>query len=218
MGFKALRGIIMENVNKNYIRIIVLLAIGIVYTVCLYAFFNFGDGIFDDSDENAFFIGVFGGLFIIAAFLIFGMVYVFGTLIVLSFVFATIARFSYKGGSKRVGLYRGLMITSYVFILLLALSMIFCSAVMDALIGFIVAILYVVFVIINMKSTLKANVVENAAVYTYYNPNMYYSQNLNSNNQLYNNQNFVNPNYNNQNFGDENYVYQVYDSNQNQQK
>lgn len=190
----------MENIKKNYKRVILLLFIALVYIVGLYTYFMFFDDLFTDSSDEAFFVGLFGGLFIIGAFFIFGMIYIFAILFILSFVFATIARCVHNGENSKLRLYRGLMITAYVFLSLLALSMILCSAFMNNILGFVVAIVYMVFLIKNMIVTFKANVVEMPTNFAYYNSNMYYGQGINYNNQVFNNSSYNNSSYNNTNY------------------
>ena len=188
----------MENIKKNYRRIFVLLIIAIVYLFGLYTVFLYFDDAFDTVGQDGFALALFGGFLVIGAMMIFFMMYVFAALLVLSFVFATIARFTYTGDVNKLGTYRGLMITTYVFLILTAIGMLLCSGMMVGIVGFVLAIAYTVFLIINMVTTFKTNVVDTSMYNTYYNPNMYYNQNMYYNNQSnnYSNYNQNNNNYN----------------------
>ena len=140
-----------------------------------------------------FFWGLFGGLIIIGALFVFSLIYLMGALIVLGLLFATIARLSYNGDGNKLGLYRGLMITTYVFLLLLGLGMLLCGSSIGGIIGFVLSMIYCVFLVFNMVATFKANVVDVPINNTYYNPYMNYGQ-------TYNNANYYDQNYENQNY------------------
>lgn len=155
--------------------------------------------LFDSVDfRTVFVICVFvGGFFLVVTLTIFFMIYVFAVLVLLCFIFATIARFTYIGDSNKLGTYRGLMITTYIFLILIDVGMLFYSYVLSGVIGVILSIGYTILLVINMRASFKANVVDYPMNYQYYNQNMYYGQGMNYNNQAYNNQNYYNHIYNN---------------------
>lgn len=186
---------ILENVKKNYKRVIVLLLIATLYLIGLYVVFTYFDDAYDDISQDGFALALFGGFILIGVLIIYLMMYIYVILGVLALVFATIARFTYKGEPNKLSTYRGFMITTYVFLIIIDVCMLLFSGTMAGIIGFLLAIGYTVFLVINMRATFKSNVVDYPANYAYYNPNMYYNQNVNYNNQAYDNQNYNNQNY-----------------------
>lgn len=175
----------MENIKKNYIRVVVMLVMATVFIIGLYVYSFYIDESSGDSSNDDIFLGIFTGIFIIAALLVFAMMYVFGALILLCFLFATIARFSYKGEADKLNFYRGLMNTTYVFLILLDCGIIMFSGFLGGTIGFIFAIVYTVFVIRNIIVCSNAYVIE-VSKNNYY-PNMYYQQGIDYNNPYSNN-------------------------------